>query len=133
MKRHIIHCINSYLSYKTTLRFDFPNSFCPVRISLISATQNPEISRFSTEHAYNYKTKRRAKRKREENKMTFLLASWYLILLVGISTALPTESMRQQRWVLESIKTSIAIDFSKTLFCPIIKSIILLFQEFIIR
>ena len=43
--------------------------------SLISDTQNPEASGFSSTHAYKYKTKRQAKMKRRQNKMTFLLAS----------------------------------------------------------
>ena len=42
---------------------------------LLFDTQNPEISGFSTAHAYKYKTKRQAKMKRRHRKMTFVLIS----------------------------------------------------------
>ena len=42
---------------------------------IVSDTQNPGISGFSTAHAYKYKTKRQEKIKRDSRKMTFLLIS----------------------------------------------------------
>ena len=55
------HC----LCYRTTLHIIFQ---WPVRTALISDTQNPEISGFSTAHAYEYKTKRQAKNETKTEK-----------------------------------------------------------------
>ena len=49
---------------------------------LLFDTQNPEISGFSTAHAYKYKTKRQAKLKRDSRKMTFLLISYQATLVL---------------------------------------------------
>ena len=49
---------------------------------LLFDTQNPGISRFSTAHAYKYKTKRQAKMKRDNRKMTFLLISHQATLVL---------------------------------------------------
>ena len=47
-----------------------------VRTALLSDTQNyPEISGFSTVHAYKYKTNRQALNESKTKKFTFLLAS----------------------------------------------------------
>ena len=42
---------------------------------LLFDTQNPKMSRFSTAHAYKYKTKQQATMKQRQRKMTFLLIS----------------------------------------------------------
>ena len=47
-----------------------------VRTALLSDTQNyPEISGFSTVHAYKYKTNQQALNESKTKKITFLLAS----------------------------------------------------------
>ena len=55
------------LCYGITLRFDFLQWF-KVRTALILDKQNPEISGFSTAHAYRYKTKRQTKMKRRQKE-----------------------------------------------------------------
>ena len=49
---------------------------------IVSDTQNPGISGFSTVHAYKYKTKRQEKMKRDSRKMTFLLISHQATLVL---------------------------------------------------
>ena len=53
-----------------------------VRKPLLFDTQNPEISGFSTAHAYKYKTKRQTKMKQDSKKMTFLLISHQATLVL---------------------------------------------------
>ena len=53
---------------RTTIRLDFLTHLWSVCKLLLFDTQNPEISRFSTAHAYKYKTKRQAKIKAETKK-----------------------------------------------------------------
>ena len=75
MKLVTIHCevkssgcsAGTCLCYRTALRFDFLRLWS-VRKSLISDTQNPEISGFSIAHAYKYKTKRQEKMNRRHRK-----------------------------------------------------------------
>ena len=54
------------LRYKTILRFDFLECF-------MICTQNLENSEFSTAYACKYETKRHAKMKQRQRKMTFYL------------------------------------------------------------
>ena len=49
-----------------------------MRKPLLFDTQNPEISGFSTAHAYNYKTKRHAKMKQDREKWHFC---WLITIL----------------------------------------------------
>ena len=60
--------IYTCLCYKTTLCFDCISSFQSTGTPMLLDTQNPEISRFSTAHAYKYKTKQQAKMKRRQEK-----------------------------------------------------------------
>ena len=55
-----------FLRNITTLRFDFLLSFMVRAQPLLFDTWNPEISGFSTAHAYKYKTKRQANMKRRQ-------------------------------------------------------------------
>ena len=77
---------DTYLSlicmrYRTTLRSHFLHSFTIK--PLISDTQNPEISGFSTAHLYKYKTKRQAKMKRRQEKKIYF--RWFLWILKSIA------------------------------------------------
>ena len=66
-----------YLRYRSTLRFDFIDSFMVFSTAPISDTRDPEISRFSIAHAYQYKTKQQTKTKRIQNKIIFAGLSLY--------------------------------------------------------
>ena len=92
------------MRYRTTLRSHFLHSFTikPHKLinKLISDTQNPEISGFSTTHLYKYKTKRQAKMKRRQEKNYFLLIfvdtekhSFRHIVLLHIQRFLVLESL----------------------------------------
>ena len=63
-----------YLFFYVTkqLRFDFLHLLWSVGTVPISDTQNPEISRFSTAHAYKYKTKQQPKMKRRQKDDIFV-------------------------------------------------------------
>ena len=70
--RHGFSCLRN----RTKLRFDIIHSFMVcAQTSAPFDTQNPENSRFSTAHAYKYKTKRQAKMKWRQQKKDILLIS----------------------------------------------------------
>ena len=93
------------LRNRTTLRFDFHHSFMVCAQTSVFDTQNPEISGFSTAHAYKYKTKRQAKMKRDSRKMTFLLISHQATLALKMHRFRVKRKMKK-KWKMKKWRKS---------------------------
>ena len=99
LKRRCIFLI--CLRYRTTTIFRFSSLVYGLYVLLcFSNTQNPEILRFLTAHAYKYKTKRRAKMEPKTEKKLLASLPLYVQSIAKNSSAYRLLTSQENRKVV---------------------------------